>query len=65
MYIFCNDALKEERRPRVLENGVLRRIFGSERDEVRGEWSRLHNGELSDLYCSPNVVRVSKSRIMR
>jgi len=47
---------------RVLENGVLRRIFGSKRDEVTGEWSKLHNEELNDLYFSPNIVRVIKSR---
>ena len=44
---------------------VLRRIFGRKRDEVRGEWRRLHNEELSDLYSSPNIVRVIKSRRIR
>ena len=44
---------------------MLRRIFGSRRDEVTGEWRRLHNEELNDLYCSPNIVRVLKSRRMR
>ena len=44
---------------------VLRRIFGPKRDEVTGEWRKLHNEELDDLYCSPNMVRVIKSRRMR
>jgi hypothetical protein len=43
---------------RVFENMVLRRIFGLRRDEVTGEWRRLHNEELNDLYCSPNIMRV-------
>jgi hypothetical protein len=47
----------------VCENGVLRRIFGSRRDEVTGEWRRLHNEELIDLY-SPSIFRVNKSRRM-
>jgi hypothetical protein len=46
----------------VFENRVLRRIFVSKRDEVTGEWRKLHNEELNDLYCSPNIVRVIKSR---
>jgi len=50
---------------RLFENRVLRRIFGPKRDEVTGEWRKLHNEELSDLYCSPNIVRVIKSRRMR
>jgi len=49
----------------VFENRVLKRIFGSKRDEVTGEWRKLHNEELNDLYCSPNTVRVIKSRRMR
>jgi len=49
----------------VFENRVLRRIFGPKRDEVTGEWRKLHNEELNDLYCSPNIVRVIKSRRMR
>jgi len=58
-------ALREERRLRVFENRVLRRIFGPKRDEVTGEWRKLHNGELNDLFCSPNIVQVMKSRRMR
>ena len=50
---------------RVFENMVSRGIFGPRRDEVTGEWRRLHNEELNDLYCSPNIVRVIKSRRMR
>jgi len=51
-------TLREERKLRVFENKVLRRIFGPRRDEVTGEWRRLHKEELNDLYCSPNIVRV-------
>ena len=47
------------------ENRVLRRIFGPKSDEIKGEWRKLHNDKLNDLYCSPNVVRVIKSRRMR
>ena len=57
--------LREERNLRVFENMVLRRIFGPRRNEVTGEWRRLHNEELNDLYCSPNIVRVIKWRRMR
>jgi len=47
---------------RVYENRVLRRIFGPKREEVTGEWRKLHNEELNDLYSSPNIVRVIKAR---
>jgi len=57
--------LREERRLRVFENRVLRRIFGPKRDVVTGEWRRLHNEELNNLHSSPNIVRVIKSRRMR
>jgi len=57
--------LREERRLRVFENMVLRRIFRPKRGEVTGEWRKLHNGEFNNLYCSPNIVRVIKSRRMR
>ena len=57
-------TLREERRLRVFENRVLRRIFEPRRDEVTGEWRKLHNEELNDLYCSPNTVRMTKSRRM-
>jgi len=57
--------LREERKLRVSENRVLRRIFGTMREEVTGELKKLHNEELNDLYCSPNIVRVIKSRRMR
>jgi len=56
--------LRKERRLRVFENRVLRRIFGPKRDEVTREWRKLHNEKLNDLYCSPNMVRVIKSRRM-
>ena len=58
-------TLKEGRRLRVFENRVLRRIFGSKRDEVTGDWRNLYNEELNDLYSSPNIFRVIKSRRMR
>jgi len=67
LYGFETWSLKlwEERKLRVFENMVLRRIFGHRKDEVTGEWRRLHNEELNDLYSSPNIVRVIKSRIIR
>jgi hypothetical protein len=54
--------LREERRLRVFENRVLRRIFGPKSDGVTGEWRKLHNEELHELYSSPTTVRVIKSR---
>jgi hypothetical protein len=58
-------TLREESNVRVFENMILRRIFGPRRDEVTGEWRRLRNEELNDLYSSPNIVRVIKPRRMR
>ena len=58
-------TLKEERRLRVFENMVPRRILGPKMDEVTGEWRKLHSEELNDLYSSPNIVRVMKSKRMR
>jgi len=58
-------SLKEGRKLRVFENRVLRRVFGLRRDEVTGERRKLHNEELNDLYSSPNIVRMIKSRRMK
>jgi hypothetical protein len=58
-------TLREECRLRVFENRVLRRVFGPKRDEVTGEWRKLHNEELEDLYSLPNIVRMVKPRRMR
>jgi hypothetical protein len=57
--------LMEERRLRVLENRVLRKIFGPRRYEATGEWRTLHNEELTDLYSSQSIIRVTKSGRMR
>jgi hypothetical protein len=58
-------TLREECRLRVFENRGLRRVFGVKRDEVTGEWRKVHNEELNDPYSSPNINRVIKSRRMR
>jgi hypothetical protein len=58
-------TLREEHRLRVFENRVLRRIFGLKRVEVTGEWRKLHNEELRDLYSSPSIIGIIKSRRMR
>jgi len=58
-------TLRKERRLRVFENKVLGRIFGPKRGDVTGDWRKLHNAELNDLYCSPIIIRVIKSRRMR
>jgi hypothetical protein len=58
-------TLREEQRLRVSENRVLRKIFGPKKDEVTEDWRRLHNEELNDLYSSPNIIRIIKSRQKR
>jgi hypothetical protein len=58
-------TLREEHRLRVFENRVLRGIFGLKRDEVIGDWRKLHNEEFHNLYCSPSIIRMIKSRMMR
>jgi hypothetical protein len=58
-------TLREEHRLRMFENRVLRRIFGPRRDEVTGEWRKLHNEELHILYCSANIIKRIRSRRMR
>jgi hypothetical protein len=57
--------LREEHRLRVFGNGVLRRIFGPKRDEVTGDWRKLHNEELHNLYSSSNIITMIKSKRMR
>jgi hypothetical protein len=61
----CSVILREERRLRVFENRVLRCIFGPRRDEVTGEWRKLHSGEFHNLYSSPDIIRQFKSRRKR
>ena len=56
--------MRDERKLKVFENMVWRRIFGPRRDEVTAEWRRLHNEELNDLYSTPNIVRVTNSTRM-
>ena len=58
-------TLREEHRFRVFENKVLRKIFGAKKDEIRGEWGKLHNSELYALYSSPNIIRSLRSRRLR
>jgi hypothetical protein len=58
-------VFKEEHRLRVFENRVLRRIFGPKKDEVTGEWMKLHSEKLHNLYSSPNIIRQFKSRTLR
>ena len=60
-----HNYLRDKRRLRVFENRVLRTVFGPKRDEVTGEWRKLHNEEISELYSLPNIVRVVKSKRMR
>jgi hypothetical protein len=65
MPLDMSPTLREEHRLRAFENRVLRRIYGPNRDEVKGEWRKLHSDELHNLYSSPNSVRQIKSRRMR
>jgi hypothetical protein len=69
VYLFCSEALsvtlKKEHRLRVYENRVLKGIFGPKREEVAGDWVRQHNEKLSNLYISPEIISMIKSRGMR
>ena len=58
-------TLRDEHRLRVFENRVLRKVFGPKRDEVTGEWRKLHEEKLNDLHCLPSIIRVIKSSSMR
>jgi hypothetical protein len=60
-----SNRLREEHRLRVIQNRALRTIFGPKRDEMTGDWRKLHNEELHNLYCTPNIIRMIKSRRMR
>ena len=62
MYKTWSLTLREEHRLRLFENKVLKKIFGAKRDEITGEWRKLHNAELYALYSSPNIIRNLKSR---
>jgi hypothetical protein len=65
IFTISTDRKTEEHRLRVFENRVLRRILGPKRNEVTGEWRKLHNEEFRDLYSSPSIIRIIKSRRMR
>jgi hypothetical protein len=69
MFLYASQTwsltLRKEHALRVFENRVMRRIFGLKRDEVTGGWRKLHNEELRDLYSSPRMIRIIKSRGMR
>jgi hypothetical protein len=64
-YETFSPALMEEGKLKVIGNRVLRKVFGPKRDEVRGGWRKLHNEELRDLYSSPSIIRIIKSKRMR